>query len=93
MGGYLEVKRSGSFADAAGSVVVRSVARTVVAPKVSSVGYGDAAQVSADSDDDEPLGLLGSDVVVFRVAERFHWNGLFGGDFGARPVIIMMYFR
>lgn len=48
---------------------MRSVARAIVTAVVSSVGDWHAAQMSAYSDDDEPLRVLDAIVVVLSVAE------------------------
>lgn len=61
------------------------VAGAVVASEVAGVGYRDAAQVGAHSDDHEPLGLDRALVVVLWVAQGFDCHGLFGGDLGCCP--------
>jgi hypothetical protein len=54
----LQVKRCRALANSAASVIMASVARAVVASKLTSVGNGDAAKVSAHAQDDQPLGIL-----------------------------------
>lgn len=76
MGGYFEVKWGGSLADTAGGVVVGTVAGAVVAAEVASVGHGHAAEMGADADDYEPLGLRCALVVVLRITEGVYWDRL-----------------
>ena len=47
-----------------------AVAGAVVASELSGVGDGDTAEVSADSEDDEPLGLLHTLAVSLGVSVR-----------------------
>ena len=54
----LEVERCGTLPDSAAGVVVAAVAGTVVSTELPGVGDGDAAQVSAHAQDDQPLGVL-----------------------------------
>ena len=44
--------------------------RTIVTSELSGVGDGDTAEVSADSEDDEPLGLLHTLAVSLGVSVR-----------------------
>lgn len=57
-----------------------SVAWAIVASVVTSISDWHAAQVSANSEDDEPLWIFGAIVVVFGVAQRWYWNSLFDGN-------------
>ena len=47
-----------------------AVAGTIVTSELSGVGDGDTAEVSADSEDDEPLGLLHTLAVSLGVSVR-----------------------
>lgn len=55
---HLEVLWCGALANAARSVVVRAVAWAKVPAKVTRVGDGHTAQVSADAQHHKPLGAL-----------------------------------
>lgn len=78
--GNFQVEWRWSLADAAAGVVMWSVARTVVAAEVSGVGDWHATQVSADAEDDEPLRVLCTLVVVLSVTERGQGDWLFNRD-------------
>ena len=54
----LEVERSGALPDSAAGVVMAAVAGAVVTSELSGVGDGDAAEVGAHAEDDQPLGVL-----------------------------------
>lgn len=73
--GDFQVERGGPLPDPAGRVIVRPVARAVVAAEVSRIRDGHAAQVGADADQDDPLGLLDSLQVVLRVPQLGHLHG------------------
>lgn len=55
---HLQIERGRSLPDATGRVVVGTVARTVVSTEVTGVGNRDTTQVSADTDHDQPFGVL-----------------------------------
>lgn len=81
VGWDFQVEGRWPLADATASVVMRSVAGAVVAAVVTGVGDWHAAQVSAHTEDDEPLRVLGALVVVLNVAEGRQGDRLFDGDF------------
>lgn len=56
--GHLQIERSRSLTDTAGSVVVGTVARTVVSTEVTGVGNWHTTQVRADTDNNEPFWVL-----------------------------------
>lgn len=58
--GDLQIQGSRSLADTSGRIVVRAMARTIVASPIASIGNWYTAQVSADSDDHQPSGLFDS---------------------------------
>lgn len=87
MRGHLEVEGGWPLADAAGRVVVRTVAGAVVPAEVSRVGNGHATQVGADPDHDEELGVLSALFVGLGVAEGLEGHRLFGRDFFGRSGI------
>ena len=58
-----------------------AVAGTVVAAKISLSGNGHAAEVSADSNNDEPLSGWSALFVGFRVAQFLQINSSLDGDF------------
>lgn len=58
VGRNLQVQGSGALADAARDVVVRTVAGAEPTAKVAGLADGDTAEVGADTNHDEPLGLL-----------------------------------
>jgi hypothetical protein len=65
---------------------VRAVARAEPASKVTSLANGNASQVRADTQHDEPFGLLDAVLVGLRVAQGFPL-GVFGFfDFGLGAV-------
>lgn len=83
--GNLEVERSGASSDSAGNVVMGSVAGAEPAAKVSSLTNGHTTQMGADSDHDQPLGLLHSLVVSLGVSQGSNVDlvglfNLFGGS-------------
>ena len=45
-----------------------AVAGTIVTSELSGVGDGDTAEVSADSEDDQPLGLLHTLAISLRIS-------------------------
>ena len=47
---------------------MRTVTGTIVTSELSSVGDGDTAQVGADTEDDQPLGLLHTLAVSLRIS-------------------------
>lgn len=55
---HLQVQRRRSLADATGRIVMRTVARTVVATELAGIGNWYASQMRADANHDQPLGLL-----------------------------------
>lgn len=67
--GNLEVQRSGTLADTAGDIVVRTVARAEPAAVVTGLADGHTTQVGADTQHDQPLGLLNTLVVGLGVAQ------------------------
>lgn len=64
---HLQVVRCRTLADPARDVIVRPMARAKPATKVTGVGQGDATQVSADTDHNEPFGILDPSSVFLRV--------------------------
>lgn len=81
VGRDFQVEGRRALADAAAGVVMRAVARAVIAAIVAGVGDRNAAQVRANAEDDEPLGVLGALVVVLNVAEGRKGDGLLSCDF------------
>ena len=88
VGRHLEIARRRAFADASGRVVVRAVAgaepAAVVAARVAQrLALGDAAQVRADADQDQPVlvallgavGVGGGRLVGQLVVARAEWSG------------------
>ena len=67
--GNLEVQRRGPLPDPARAVVVRAVARAIVAAEGPGVSDGDAAQVGAHAEEDEKLWILDALVVGLGVAQ------------------------
>merc|ERR1711868_264901 len=65
----LKVKRSWTLPDSSAGVIMTSVARTIVSSKFSSVGDGDTSEMGADSEDDQPLGVLHTLAVVLGVSQ------------------------
>ena len=66
---HVEVLRRRSFANSATGVVVRAVARAVVAAEIIAlVSHWHAAEMRADADDDEPFFVFHTLRVGFRVA-------------------------
>lgn len=63
-----------------------AVTRAVIAAVISSVGYGDTPQVSADSDEDGPLGFLHPVKVVLWVPQLAQFDGGLLLDLLGRPV-------
>jgi hypothetical protein len=73
----LQVQRRRSLSYTAGDIVVRAVARAEPASKVTSLANGDTTQVRADTQHDEPFGLLDAVLVGLGVAQGFPL-GVFG---------------
>jgi hypothetical protein len=67
--GYLEVQGSGTLADTAGDIVVRTVARAEPAAVFTGLADGHTTQVGADTQHDQPLGLLHTLVVGLGVTQ------------------------
>lgn len=67
--GYLKICWCWAFPNSAGGVVVRAVAGAKVASEVALVGDGNAAQVSAHANQDQPLWLLYPVVIVLGVPQ------------------------
>ena len=65
----LKIKRSWALPDSSAGVIMTSMARTVVTSELSGVGDGDTSKMGADSEDDEPLGVLHTLVVVLGVSQ------------------------
>ena len=65
----LKVKRSWTLPDSSAGVIMTSVARTIVSSKFSGVGDGDTSKMGADSEDDQPLGVLHTLAVVLGVSQ------------------------
>ena len=63
-----------------------AVAGAVVASELSGVGDGDAAEVGAHAEDDEPLGVLHALAVGLGVAQGRGVNGGLGLDLGGGSV-------
>lgn len=84
--GHWEVAGCGSAADAPGGVVVRAVARAVVAAEVAEVWQRDAAEMRANADDHQPARVLHAVRVVRRVLESAHRRALLCRDFSRRAV-------
>lgn len=78
MGGNLEVKGGGALTDTTGGIIVRAMARAVVASKVTRVSDGHATEMSAHSDHHQPLRVLYALVIVLRIAESFHCHRFLG---------------
>ena len=55
---YLKIKRSRSLSYSATGIIMATMAGTVVTSELSGVGDGDAAEVGAHAEDDQPLGVL-----------------------------------
>jgi len=68
--GDLEIQRRGAPSDAPGDVVVRAVTRTEPAAEIAGFTDGHAAQMGADAEHDQPLGVLDTVRVGLRVAQR-----------------------
>jgi len=73
----LQVERRRPLSYAPRDIVVRAMARTEPATKVARLANGHAAQVRADTQHDEPLGLLHALRVLLRVAQGLPL-GVFG---------------
>ena len=65
----LKVERSWTLPDSSTGVIMTSMARTVVSSKFSGVGDGDTSKMGADSEDDQPLGVLHTLAVVLGVSQ------------------------
>lgn len=65
----LEVQRRRSLSSSAGHIVMRAVARAKPSTKIAGLANGNAAQVGAHADHDEPFGLLDAVFVFLGVAE------------------------
>ena len=65
----LKVKRSWTLPDSSAGVIMTSMARTVVSSKFSGVSDGDTSEMGADSEDDQPLGVLHTLAVVLGVSQ------------------------
>src|SRR3990170_4514733 len=80
VGRDLEVARRRPLADAAGEVVLRAVAATEPAAEFAAriaglLTLGDAAEMRADADDDQPFGQLHALLVRLRVGQRAEIDG------------------
>lgn len=69
VGRDLEVQWCGSLTDTSRDIVVGTVARAVPSTIVTSLSNWDASQVSADTQHDQPLGLLGALSIVLGITE------------------------
>src|SRR5664279_5040181 len=67
----VEILRRRTFPDAAGGVVLRAVARAEPAVILALVGERDAAEMGADTNDDQPLivALFDAGAVGFRIGQ------------------------
>merc|ERR1719419_888068 len=65
-----EVKRGWSLANTHGRVVMRPMAGAVVTAEVTSISDGDATQMRANSENNEPLGFDGTLVVSLTIAKK-----------------------
>merc|ERR1719232_43317 len=84
--GDFEVERRRSLPDPSGRVVVRPVARAVVAAKVAGVGDRHAAQMCADANDDQVLGVLATVGVGLGVAQCRRVDSFLAGNLCRRSV-------
>ena len=84
--GNLEVQRRGPLPDPARAVVVRAVARAIVAAERAGVGDGDAAQVGAHAQDHQPLGIFHTIAVGLRVPQGIGVDGDLSLDLSRSPV-------
>ena len=84
--GHFQISRCRSLPDTTRSVVMGSVARAVVPAKITGIGDWHATEVSANSDDDQPIRMLNANIVGFRVAEFGDVHRLFTFDLLWRPV-------
>ena len=82
----LQVERRRALPDATTHVIVTSVARAEPSVVVPRAGDGHAAEVRADAEDDEPLGLLDALGVGLLVAELAEAARLGVGDLGVCSV-------
>jgi len=81
---HLQVEGGGAFADSARCVVVGTVAGAEVSVVVTGTVDWHTAKVSADSQDNEPLGIFDTDGISLRVAHgaqisTFGFSNLFRG--------------
>lgn len=81
-----EVKGSRAFANTARGVVVGTVARAEPAVVITRVGDGHTAQVSADTQHHQELGLLRALLILLGILELGELCGGGARDFGGRAV-------
>lgn len=67
--GDFQIEWSWSLTDATTSVVMGTVARAIIAAEFSRVGDWHATQMSADTEDDEPLWFLDTFTVLLGVTK------------------------
>merc|ERR1719234_1510452 len=84
--GDLQVKRCRALTDSAASVVMASMAGTVVASKLSSVSNGDTAKMGAHTQDDQPLSFLHPLSVRLGIPKRSRVHGGNIGNLLGSPV-------
>ena len=65
---HLKVEWSRTLPNPAAGVVMTAVAGTIVTSELSGVGDGDTSEVGADTEDDQPLGLLHTLAVSLRIS-------------------------
>lgn len=81
MGWYFKVQRSWSFSNPTAGVVVGPVARAIVTAEVSRVSDGHASQVCAHTYNDQPIGILHANAILFWIAETRNVHLSFRFDF------------
>merc|ERR1719206_1513031 len=84
--GHFEIERCRALPDASRGVVVRSVARAVVATEITSVGNWHTAQMCADSDDDQVLGVFDTVSVGLGISQRGWVHSFLAGDLSRSSV-------
>ena len=74
---HLKVEWSRTLPDPAAGVVMTAVAGTIVTSELSGVGDGDTAEMGADTEDDQPLGLLHTLAISLRISviEKKYYSG------------------
>lgn len=71
---HLQIKWGRPLPDPSGNIIMTSMARTKPPSEITSIGQRNAAQMSTNANDHEPLGILDPDSIFLRIPKGVQIN-------------------